>query len=97
MALFAELIRYRASAERAGPLTNLRIQFEALNFGVIWPSARPLLYVFVFATFRHLSSAQLGVALPYEMYVYSGLILWYYFVEAARGAAGGLQGRTRRS
>ncbi|MCC6179033.1 MAG: ABC transporter permease [Chloroflexi bacterium] len=70
---------------------NIRVNFEALNFAFLWPSARPLLYVFVFTTFRHLSSAKIGVELPYVLYVYSGLILWYYFIEAARGAAAALR------
>lgn len=85
-----ELTRYRhLLAELVA--RNVRIQFEALNLGLLWPSARPLLYVFVFTTFRHLSSAQLGVSIPYELYVYTGLIFWFYFIEAARGSANGLR------
>lgn len=61
---------------------DIRVQFNQMYLGVIWATARPLLMVAIFALFRNLSGANLYVHIPYAVYVYSGLILWFYFLEA---------------
>jgi lipopolysaccharide transport system permease protein len=70
---------------------NVRLQFQDLTLGFLWVCARPLLYVLVFVSFRRLSGANVYVDIPYPLYVYSGLILWYYFVETTTEAAGALR------
>ncbi len=60
---------------------DIRIQFDEMYLGVTWATARPLLMVTVFALFRKLSGANLHVPIPYAVYLYSGLILWFYFLE----------------
>jgi lipopolysaccharide transport system permease protein len=66
---------------------EIRLQFDQMYLGFVWASIRPLLYVAVFVAFRNLSEANTHVAIPYPLYVYSGLILWYYFVEASTETA----------
>ena len=66
---------------------NVRVEFDAQRLGFIWAFMRPLLYVIVFALFRSLSGAQTGVEIPYPLYVYSGFVLWYYFLDAAASSA----------
>src|ERR1043166_7337250 len=66
---------------------DIRLQFDQMYLGFVWASIRPLLYVFVFVAFRNLSEANTHVSIPYPLYVYSGLILWYYFVEASMDTA----------
>jgi lipopolysaccharide transport system permease protein len=66
---------------------NLRTQFDEQYFSMAWVCVRPLLFVAVFAAFRKLSSANTHVAIPYALYLYSGLALWYYFVEATSETA----------
>ena len=60
---------------------DIRIQFDEMYLGVTWATARPLLMVTIFALFRKLSGANLHVPIPYAVYLYSGLILWFYFLE----------------
>ena len=60
---------------------DIRIQFDEMYLGVTWATARPLLMVTIFALFRKLSGANLYVPIPYVVYLYSGLILWFYFLE----------------
>lgn len=70
---------------------HVRLQFADLRLGWVWPSVRPLLYVLVFAAFRRLSNADTRVTIPYPLYLYSGLVLWYYLLEAVLGASGALR------
>jgi lipopolysaccharide transport system permease protein len=66
---------------------NVRIEFDATRLGSIWAVSRPLLMAAVFGFFRHLSGANTYVDVPYVPYVYSGLLLWTYFTDAATNAA----------
>lgn len=66
---------------------EIRLQFDQMYLGVIWACMRPLLYVTIFVVFRNLSNANTYVTIPYVLYVYSGLILWYYVVETSMETA----------
>lgn len=70
---------------------NVRNQFDAMHLGFIWACARPVLYVLVFTWIRHLSEARMGVDIPYALYVYLGLVAWWYIMDATRGASGALR------
>jgi lipopolysaccharide transport system permease protein len=78
--LFAALVR-----------RNIRLQFADMRFGFAWACMRPLLYVLVFVAFRRLSNANTRVATPYPVYLYSGLILWYYLLESLMATTTALQ------
>ena len=62
---------------------KIRASFGEMYFWFIWVCAKPLLYVMIFSLFKHWSQARTGVEIPYVLYIYSGLILWYYFLETA--------------
>lgn len=83
---FREYYRYRHMLA-ALVWRNIRIQFDEMSLGFVWAWMRPLLYVAVFAAFRKLSNANPYVSIPYPLYVFSGLILWYYFLESTMEAA----------
>lgn len=70
---------------------DIRVQFNAMYLGVIWATVRPLLMVTIFAVFRNWSGASLHVPIPYSVYVYSGLILWFYFTEATTATSKALE------
>lgn len=61
---------------------DIRLQFDNLYLGFFWASARPLLMLLVFIFFKRFSNANLYNAIPFNLYFYSGIILWYYFLEA---------------
>jgi len=65
-------------------LVNRRIkaEFNQQYFAYVWPVFRPVLMVILFSLFRNLSKARTGVDIPYPLYVYGGLILWFFFTEA---------------
>jgi lipopolysaccharide transport system permease protein len=70
---------------------NVRLQFQAASLGFLWVCLRPLVYVAIFGSFRRLSNADVQVEIAYPLYVYSGLILWYYVVETTMQAAGAVR------
>jgi lipopolysaccharide transport system permease protein len=70
---------------------DIRVQFDAMYLGALWSTVRPLLMVTIFALFRSFSGADLHVSIPYFIYVYSGLILWFYFIEATSHTSRAIQ------
>jgi lipopolysaccharide transport system permease protein len=70
---------------------NVRVEFDASRLGSAWAIARPILFTLVFVLFRGFSDANTHVELPYALYVFSGLILWMYFLDAATSAAGAIR------
>ncbi|WP_441280328.1 ABC transporter permease [Tardiphaga sp. 862_B3_N1_1] len=62
---------------------KIRASFGEMYFWFVWLCARPLVYVLIFGLFKRWSEAKTGVEIPYTLYIYSGLILWYYFMETA--------------
>ncbi len=66
---------------------QLRLEFDQQYLAYVWAVARPVLMVIVFALFRNLSEAKTGVHIPYALYVYGGLILWFHFTETVKDTA----------
>lgn len=62
---------------------KVRASFGEMHLWFLWVCARPLIYVLIFSLFKKWSEARTGVSMPYVLYIYSGLILWYYFMETA--------------
>jgi lipopolysaccharide transport system permease protein len=69
---------------------NVRNEFTDSYIGLGWVCVRPLLFVLVFTAFKRLSNANPQVGIPYALYLYSGLILWYYVIESATESAGAM-------
>ncbi len=70
---------------------DIKVQFNQMYLGIFWATVRPLLMMSIFALFKTFSGANLHVPIPYSVYVYSGLILWFYFVEATTLTARSLE------
>lgn len=75
-----ELYRYR-SLLKSMVVRQIKIEFNQMYLSYLWAVSRPLLMVAVFTLFKHLSEARTGVTIPYPLYLLSGLILWFFFVE----------------
>jgi lipopolysaccharide transport system permease protein len=86
----AECYRYRHILT-ALVWRNIRTQFDETYVGLGWVCVRPLLLVLVFVVFRRLANADAHVLIPYPLYIYSGLILWYYLIDASTDAAGAVK------
>ena len=66
---------------------RLLTEFDDQYLAILWAIGRPLLMVAVFALLRNFSAAEMGVHIPYPLYVYSGLVLWFFFAEALNQTA----------
>lgn len=65
----------------------VRIQFNEMYLNLFWACSRPLSMLAVFHFIKRYSGANMFVVIPYSLYVYSGLIFWFYFIEATNGTA----------
>lgn len=70
---------------------NVRTEFDGMRLGVVWACARPLLFAIVFALFRNFSGADTRVGIPNLLYIYGGLLLWFYFTDSATISAGAVR------
>ena len=65
---------------------NAQTPYLDVSFGVIWTLLRPVLFVFVFSFIRRASNADMKTGLEYILYVYTGVTMWWYFVESSTNA-----------
>jgi lipopolysaccharide transport system permease protein len=70
---------------------DIKSQFEEMHFGIVWAILRPLSVAIVFTLFKKFSGANTYVNAPYLMFIYSGLIFWYYFTDATMQTAGSVR------
>jgi lipopolysaccharide transport system permease protein len=68
------------------------IQYSNLFLGSLWVLARPLLMTVVFVYLKNISIEDSTIGAPYSLYLYSGLILWFFFAEAVSCSASSIQG-----
>lgn len=85
-----ELWRFRGMLARKVK-QRIRVQYDDMLLGFFWAVARPVIMVLVFLGFRKLADANVGVSIPYPLYLYSGLVVWFFFTEATVGVAMSLQ------
>ena len=70
---------------------DIKSQFEEMHFGIVWAVLRPLSVAIIFTLFKKFSGANTYVHAPYLMFIYSGLIFWYYFTDATMQTAGSVR------
>ena len=85
---FRELIYFLA-------LRDVKVRYKQTALGVAWVLLQPLLamgiFSFVFGQIARLPSD--GV--PYPLFVFAGLVPWFYFANATSGASGSIVGNTQ--
>ncbi len=70
---------------------DIKSQFEEMHFGIVWALIRPLSVAIIFTLFKKFSGANTYVHAPYLMFIYSGLIFWYYFTDTTMQTAGSVR------
>lgn len=70
---------------------QVRLQYDDMLLGLFWAVARPLIMVAVLVGLKGVSRSDFGVDIPYALYVYVGLVLWFHFTEDVMGVALSLQ------
>jgi len=66
---------------------DIKSQFDAMHLAVVWAILRPFTVAIIFAFFKTFSGANTYVQMPYLLFVYSGLIFYYYFTDATMQTA----------
>ena len=66
---------------------KIRVEFNDMYLNVFWACVRPLAMLAVFHFIKNYSGANMYVSIPYSLYFYSGIIFWFYFVEATSTTA----------
>lgn len=82
-ALVSELFRARYMFVNLVRTAAL-VPYADMAFGVIWTLCRPLLFLAVIVFIKVRSGAAMGEEIPYALYLLTGLIAWWYFVDATR-------------
>lgn len=59
-----------------------RSQFVDMRLGFVWVFARPFLMTMIFILLKRGASAQVDLDTPFPVYVFSGTLLWFTWVEA---------------
>ena len=81
-----ELWAYRELA-LALAARDLRVRYKQTFFGVAWVVLQPLLAVFIFnVVFGRLARLPTD-GVPYPVFVYCGLVVWFYFSSTVTSAA----------
>jgi lipopolysaccharide transport system permease protein len=62
-----------------------------MYLGFAWAMARPLAMMLVFSVLKSLAKVETAVHIPYLAYLYSGLILWFFFTESVTDASASLE------
>lgn len=58
--------------------------YTGMLLGPLWTMLRPLLFLAVIMLLKNFSGARMGESIHYSLYLYSGLVMWWYLVDASR-------------
>ena len=82
-------MREQGEEGAAGSRPRWRAWGRTAGWLVLWTLL--VCYPNPFVFFRNFSGANTQVELPYSLYVFSGLVLWSYFLDAATASAGAVR------
>jgi lipopolysaccharide transport system permease protein len=63
------------------------LPYSETYFGYFWTLFRPFVFLGVIVFIKQRSGAHMGEGIPYPLFLYSGLILWWYLVDAIKQSA----------
>jgi lipopolysaccharide transport system permease protein len=63
------------------------LPYSETYFGYFWTLMRPFIFLGVLVFIKNRSMANMGEEIPYPLFLYSGLILWWYVVDAIKQSA----------
>ena len=76
---------------KAMVIRNWKLQFQTKYLSYLWPIAQPLMVTIAFMFLRRATNASPDVAIPFPLYLFSGLVLWYYFVRVTTEVSASLR------
>jgi homopolymeric O-antigen transport system permease protein len=85
---FEEVWRFRSLLYRL-LWRDIKARYKQTLLGPVWAILRPVVLTSVFTTVLHKAGGLDGPeGVPYQLYVFSGLLCWMYFASALTGSSG---------
>jgi lipopolysaccharide transport system permease protein len=63
------------------------LPYSGTYFGYFWTLCRPFIFLAIMIFIKNRSGSDMGEEIPYPLYLYSGLVLWWYLVDAIKQSA----------
>jgi len=63
------------------------LPYSNTYFSYLWTLLRPFIFLGVIVFIKQRSGGNMGEEIPYPLFLYSGLILWWYLVDAIKQSA----------
>jgi lipopolysaccharide transport system permease protein len=63
------------------------LPYSETRFGAIWTLLRPFIFLVVMVFIKNQSSSQMGEGVEYSLFLYAGLVLWWYLVDAIKSSS----------
>lgn len=86
LAAFRRMDLLAAMAKR-----QITTEYGGMYLGLAWVAMRPLVMTAVFVFLKNVAALQIGLHMPYAPYLYTGFILWFFFVESVMDGASALR------
>jgi lipopolysaccharide transport system permease protein len=67
--------------------TSALMPYRELSLGFLWAMIRPVVFLLVIVFIKQRSGADMGANVEYTLFVFSGIISWWYFSDATSGSA----------
>lgn len=67
--------------------TSALLPYSETRFGYFWTLLRPFIFLAVMVFIKQQSASRMGEDLPYPLFLYADLVLWWYVVDAVRASA----------
>jgi lipopolysaccharide transport system permease protein len=85
---FRELVYFLA-------LRDVKVRYKQTALGVAWVILQPLLAMGIFSIVFGQIARLPSEGVPYPLFVFAGLVPWFYFANATSGASGSVVGNTQ--
>lgn len=69
---------------------DIKVRYKQTSIGVIWAVLQPFLTMIIFSIFFGRVAGISSGAIPYPIFVYSGLLFWDYFSNSLSASSGSL-------
>lgn len=67
--------------------TSALLPYSETRFGYFWTLLRPFIFLAVMVFIKQKSGSRMGEEVAYPLFLYTGLVLWWYLADAVKASA----------
>lgn len=67
--------------------TSALLPYSETRYGAVWTLLRPFIFLAVMVFIKQQSASRMGEEVAYPLFLYTGLVFWWYLVDAMKAAA----------